>query len=367
MTTRPRLTPAMADVRRAVRDALAVALPGVKQTARRDPSCVLPGGWAIADDAPLVLVALSGGPDSLALAVALGFEQGKCGVRAGAVIVDHGLQEDSAQIAERAAEQARTAGLNPVVVRRMKVAETGSGPEADARAARYAAFADVARETGAVAVLVGHTLDDQAETVLLGLARGSGARSLAGMRVVTPHDSEQSGLAGVTIVRPLLGLRRKIVAQSWTDQGIGAWQDPHNSDPPYARVRVRGRLLPVLEAELGPGVAEALARTATQLTDDADYLDALATEVLESALTSAGTLSAEILAPLHPAIRVRCLRIWLTRELHLSPISAAHLAAVDELVTAWHGQAAVDLPGGTVARDGEALRVETRPIDTSVP
>ena len=351
----------MADVRRAVREALDAALPGAKQSARRDPSCVLPGGWVIPDDAPLVLVALSGGPDSLALAVALGFEQGKCGVRAGAVIVDHGLQEGSVEVAERAAEQARGAGLSPVLVRRVAVATTGAGPESDARTARYAAFTEVARETGAVAVLVGHTLDDQAETVLLGLARGSGARSLGGMRVVTLHESEQSALAGVTVVRPLLGLRRTLVAQSVTDQGMTAWHDPHNSDPAFGRVRVRSRVLPVLEAELGPGVAEALARTATQLTDDSDYLDALATEVLESALTSLGTLSTEILAPLHPAIRVRCLRLWLTLEFHLSHISAAHLAAVDALVTAWHGQAAVDLPGGTVLRRENALETRRNP------
>jgi tRNA(Ile)-lysidine synthase len=301
----------------------------------------------------------------LALAVALGFEQGKCGVRAGAVIVDHGLQEGSAKVAERAAEQARAAGLNPVVVRCVTVVETGAGPESDARTARYAAFAEVARETEAAAVLVGHTLDDQAETVLLGLARGSGARSLGGMRVVTLPASEQSALAGVTVVRPLLGLRRTHVAQSVTDQGMTAWHDPHNSDPAFGRVRVRSRVLPVLEAELGPGVAEALARTATQLTDDADYLDAIATEVLESAVASVGTLSTEILAPLHPAIRIRCLRVWLAREFELTHISAAHLAAVDELVTAWHGQAGVDLPGRTVTRDGGALRVEARVNDTS--
>ena len=358
MTTRPRLTPAMADVRRAVREALDVALPGVKQTARRDPSCVLPGGWAIADGAPLVLVALSGGPDSLALSVALGFEQGKCGVRAGAVIVDHGLQEDSAEVAERAAEQARAAGLNPVVVRRVRVAETGSGPEADARAARYAVFADVARETGAVAVLVGHTLDDQAETVLLGLARGSGARSLAGMRLVTPHDSEQSALAGVTIVRPLLGLRRKLVAQSLTDQGIAAWHDPHNSDPAYARVRVRSRLLPVLKAELGPGVAEALARTATQLTDDADYLDELARAELSRRLQGSGVLDISGVQQLNPAIARRVLHQWVRQQTGIV-ISMEHVLAVQHLVTK-PSSGPVQIAGHEVSIQGDELVLRGR-------
>ncbi len=351
----------MADVRRAVRDALDAALPGAKQSARRDPSCGAPGGWVISDDAPLVLVALSGGPDSLALAVALGFEQGKCGVRAGAVIVDHGLQEGSAEIAERAAEQARAAGLNPVVVRRVAVAPTGAGPESDARTARYAAFTEVARETEAAAVLVGHTLDDQAETVLLGLARGSGARSLGGMRIVTPHESVQSALAGVTIVRPLLGLRRTLVAQSLTDQGIAPWQDPHNADVAYARVRARTSVLPLLEKELGPGVAEALARTATQLTDDSDYLDAVATETLGSLLTSSGSLSCEALDQLPPAIRLRCLRAWLATVRDTSPLTGAHLLAIDALVMDWHGQVAVDIPGGVVERRNGVLETRRRP------
>ena len=359
MTSRPRLTPAMADVRRAVRDALDAALPDAKRSVRRDPSSDLPGGWVIPEDAPLVLVALSGGPDSLALAAALGFEQGKCGVRAGAVIVDHGLQAGSAEVAARAAEQATAAGLNPVVVRRVTVAETGDGPEADARAARYAAFDAVARETHAAAVLIGHTLDDQAETVLLGLARGSGARSLAGMRVVTRSDNPSLS-PDLTFVRPLLGLRRDLVAQALTDQGIEPWTDPHNADPEFARVRVRASVLPVLEAELGPGVSEALARTATQLNDDADYLDALATETVKSAVTSEGTLSTENLTTLHPAIRIRCLRIWLVRELDPSQLSAAHLAAVDALVTNWRGQGPISVPGGTVARHDNALETRTR-------
>ena len=359
MPTRPRLTPAMADVRRAVRDAVALVFPDARDRVRRDPSCGAPGGWVIPEDAPLVLVALSGGPDSLALAAALGFEQGKCGVRAGAVIVDHGLQAGSAEVAERAAEQATAAGLNPVVVTRVTVSETGDGPEADARAARYAAFGTVARETHASAVLIGHTLDDQAETVLLGLARGSGARSLAGMRVLTRSDN-RSLPPDLAFVRPLLGLRRDVVAQSLIDQGIEPWADPHNADPVFARVRVRSNVLPVLEAELGPGVSEALARTATQLTDDADYLDAIATATVDSHMMPDGSLPCAPLERLHPAIRLRCLRTWLTREGDAPHLTATHLAAVDALVVTWHGQAAVDIPGGTVVRHDNALETRTR-------
>ena len=145
--TRPRLTPSIADVRRAVRAALTV--PG--------PSSAVPEPVE-----GLVLVALSGGPDSLALAAATAFEAPRAGLRAGAVIVDHGLQEGSADVAATAARQAADLGLDPVLVRAVTVDGTG-GPEAAARSARYAALQAAAAETGARAVLLGHTLDDQAD------------------------------------------------------------------------------------------------------------------------------------------------------------------------------------------------------------
>jgi tRNA(Ile)-lysidine synthase len=350
----------MADVRRAVRDALALALPETRGRSHPNPEGEASGDAVMPQDAPLVLVALSGGPDSLALAVALGFEQEKCGVRAGAVIVDHGLQHASAEVAERAAEQARAAGLSPVVVRRVAVTDEGGGPEADARAARYSAFGDVARETGATAVLIGHTLDDQAETVLLGLARGSGARSLAGMRVVTPSHASTSARSPA-LVRPLLGLRREVVAQSLADQEITPWLDPHNTDETFRRVRVRNTVLPVLEAELGPGVAEALARTAAHLTADADYLDARASDALRAALTPADALDTRVLVSLDSVIRLRCVRMWLVSQLGQPQLSSAHVAAVDELIMNWHGQDALNLPGGSVTRRDSALETRCSP------
>ena len=232
---RPRLTPAIADVRRAVRDALA-ALPGAGSTAD--------------STAPLILVALSGGPDSLALAAATAFEAPRAGLRAGAVVVDHALQAGSADVAGRAAEQARALGLNPVTVTRVSVAASsaGGGPEAAARTARYDALAAAAAEFGATAVLLGHTLDDQAETVLLGLARGSGAGSVRGMEA-------RNGL----YLRPLLGIRRASTVGFCADSNLQPWTDPQNSDPAFSRVRVRSVVLPMLEAELGPGIAESLA------------------------------------------------------------------------------------------------------------
>ena len=358
MPIRPRLTPAMADVRRAVRDALAVVFPDARSRVHRDPSCGAPGGWVVPADAPVVLVGLSGGPDSLALAAALGFEQGKCGVRAGAVVVDHGLQDGSAEVAERAATQAREAGLSPVVVRRVNVGgkgrpssrrsriETSAGPEADARDARYAAFADIARETGAAAILLGHTLDDQAETVLLGLARGSGARSLAGMRAVAERN-------GVIYVRPFLSLTRELVHQSLVDQGIDAWQDPHNRDDRFTRVRVREHVLPVLERELGPGVAEALARTAAQLTADADLLDEMAAEALDRCLDQDGHLRPEALVALAPALQTRVVRKW-ALSCGAADAQSDHISAILDLASR-PGSRRVEIPKLTIHRDGDVL------------
>ena len=182
----------------------------------------------------LVLVACSGGADSLALAAAVAFEAPRAGLRAGAVIVDHDLQAGSLAVAERAADQCRAMGLDPVEIVRVHVEGSGRGPEGGARDARYRAFEGVVGRTRAVAVMLGHTREDQAEQVLLGLARGSGARSLSGMPTRRgPY------------VRPLLRVPRAITVAACEAAGLTAWVDPHNSEPAYGRVRARG-LLPVL-------------------------------------------------------------------------------------------------------------------------
>ena len=349
MTTRPRLTPAMADVRRAVRESLSEAFPDARARVTRDPSCGQPGGWVVPSDAPLVLVGLSGGPDSLGLAAALAFEAPKCGIRAGAVIVDHALQPDSGDVAERAETTARALGLAPVVTQQVTVRTSAGGPESDARDARYAAFEDVARETGAKAVVLGHTRDDQAETVLLGLARGSGARSVMGMRPVTHRGH-------LLVLRPLLDVARETVAQSCADLGLDPWSDPHNSDSRFARVRVRTSVLPVLESEIGPGVAEALARTASQLALDADALDAIAANALMLA-RRAGELDTLTLAGLHPSIRRRTIRLWLL-EAGGNEVTSNHVAAVDDLVMKWSGQDGIDIPGMRVVRRDGRLAVD---------
>src|SRR5579863_5592218 len=236
---------AVSEVRNAVRASLAGLAPG-----------------------DLVLAACSGGADSLALAAALAFVAPRAGLRAGAVTVDHGLQEGSAARAASVAAVLAGLGLDPVRTASVSV-EVGTGraggPEAAARTARYAALGRVAAGDGAAAVLLGHTLDDQAETVLLGLARGSGPRSLAGM---PPRRG--------VFRRPLLGVRRTVTTAACEALGLRPWADPHNADRRFARVRVRLDALPAREGAIGPGVAEALARTAGQLRDDAEVLDEIA-------------------------------------------------------------------------------------------
>ncbi|SEF12362.1 tRNA lysidine(34) synthetase TilS [Jiangella alba] len=396
------------DVRRAVRTALAD----------------LPGGST-------VLVACSGGADSLSLAAATAWvaTRSSGALRAGAVCVDHGLQDGSAARARAAASALVQLGLDPVVTVHLDASRGPDGPEGNARAARYTALTAAASRVGASAVLLGHTLDDQAETVLLGLARGSGSRSLSGMAAC-------SG----SLRRPLLGLRRSVVRAA-LPAGLVAWEDPHNEDAAYARARVRHRVLPVLEAELGPGVAEALARTAALARADADALDAaaaaafavmtappaspsasmpgvvpggVASKALASsgssgdrrdrtqtppgpggappygrapttsaddavapagaatsppgaatsppgaATSSAGTatlpgLDVGELAALPQAVRWRVLRrAAIAAGSPPTDLTAAHVAAVDTLVTGWRGQAGIDLPGGLRAtrRDG---------------
>lgn len=320
---RPRLTPAVADTRRAVREALAA----------------LPAG-------SLALVALSGGPDSLALAAATGFEAPRLGLRAGAVIVGHGLQSDSAAVAARAAEAARALGLDPVRVERVHVVGPG-GPEAAAREARYAALERSAGELDAAAVLLGHSLDDQAETVLLGLARGSGTLSIAGMAAV------MDGLYR----RPLLGLRRATLAQACADQGLEPWRDPHNDDTRFARVRVRRTILPLLEDQLDDGIIEALARTAAIAREDAEALDHMVEEVAEELIELAEggcSLSVAGLAANPAAIRHRLIRLVVRGEFGAS-ISRSQTLEVARLVTDWHGQGPVHLPGVRVERAGARI------------
>jgi tRNA(Ile)-lysidine synthase len=293
----------------------------------------------------LVLVACSGGADSMALAATTAFVVRRLGLRAGLVTVDHGLQDGSADRAAAVAAWARGLGFDPVEVVTVHVTGLTGGPEAAARTARYAALTAVAERHHAAAVLLGHTRDDQAETVLLALARGAGPRGLAGM----PY---RKGL----LLRPLLDVARADTGKACAALGLAVWTDPHNSDPAYARSRVRAGALPALIAALGPAVVDNLARTAGQLAADTAALDALAAAALAGARTGDG-LAVEALTGLPVAVRTRVLHAW-AAELGApgGALSHRHVAALDALVTAWHGQGPTALPGGiVVARRANVL------------
>ena len=287
----------------------------------------------------LVLVAGSGGPDSVALAVALAFEAPRAGLRAGGVTVDHRLQPGSAARATQVADDLRALGLDPVEATAVDLVPAADGPEAAARQARYRALDEAADRLGAATVLLGHTRDDQAETVLLGLARGSGARSLAGMAAVRGRYR-----------RPLLGLDRATVRAAAA--GHRTWDDPQNADPAFARARVRRNALPMLERELGPGIAEALARSADLLRADADALDGWAADAHSRAAVDdpAGGLDVAVLEGLPTAVRTRVLR-RAARDAGApaTDLTAGHVAELDRLVTDWRGQGPLHLPGAVVA------------------
>ncbi len=323
MTRRTKLTPSVADLRRAVRESF--ERHGVA-----------------ADD--LVLVACSGGPDSLALAAAVAFEAPKLELKLGAVIVDHGIQTATVEVAKKTAVTLTALGFAPVEIVKVSVGTEG-GLEAAARSARYEAIDEVAAKFDAKYVLLGHTRDDQAETVLLGLARGAGARSLSGMAELTGR-----------YLRPMLGITRETTVQACLDAGLEAWDDPHNTEERFARVRVREAVLPVLEKELGPGIAEALARTADQLREDDEVLDHLAEHAYQEIVKAGSnslTIAVKALADLAPAIRYRVIRLagtTLGGHLHRS-----HVLEIDRLVSNWHGQKPLAVPSIRVERTGETI------------
>jgi len=295
------------------------------------------------------LVAVSGGADSLALAYALIKEAPDLAINLIAVTVDHQLQSGSSDQAEKVEIELKAMGYQEVIIEKVSVKEQ-SGLEADARTARYAALDAIAHAYGATQVFLGHTRDDQAETVLLGLARGSGTRSLAGMAVVNGKYA-----------RPFLQLTREQTVQACQEAKLNPWSDPHNENAKFSRVRVRNSVLPIMESEIGPGIAAALARSAAILRDDADALDEMAQAVISR--VDLKDLDCAALAELPRAIRSRVLRAAIyAAGAPSGTLSADHLSAVESLVTSWHGQGEVSLPGGVkVARISGRLSLLARP------
>lgn len=324
-----------------------LAVARAVEQAWRDPVRDRDGDW---------LVGCSGGADSLALAVGAYAVCRRAGAadHLGAVVVDHGLQQGSADVATTARERLLAIGYRPEAVQVVRVEVDDAqvrarGVEAAARTVRYAAFTDaLERSPAGTEVLLAHSRDDQAETVLLGMLRGSGVRSLAG---IAPRRG--------SYVRPLLGLGRATLRACCTENGLQWWDDPANMDERFLRVRLRRQVLPLL-GELAGGaeaISVSLARTADLARTDADFLDDLAEAAEDDAVRPGGSdeLDCAELAFLPEALRGRVVRRWLVRQGAREP-GAVHVAAVCALVTRWHGQNGVDVPGLRVRRVEGRLR-----------
>jgi tRNA(Ile)-lysidine synthase len=274
------------------------------------------------------LVAVSGGADSLALAQALFIESQPLALNAIAITIDHQLQENSHLQAERVAEQLKEIGYGQVITKKVLVS-LDSGLESGARDARYAAINESVEETKAVKVFLGHTRNDQAESVLLGLARGSGARSLSAM-------AAENGI----FLRPLLAITREETEAACNEWGLDFWSDPHNLNTDFTRVKVRREVIPYLEEHLDPGISRALVRTAALLRDDADALDLWAER-------EASDLECDRLAQLPKAIRTRIIRkAALAAGATPGKLTFEQVGAIDALICAWKGQGEVSLAGG---------------------
>ncbi|MDT7778441.1 MAG: tRNA(Ile)-lysidine synthase [Acidobacteriota bacterium] len=322
-------------------------------------------GWPLSGES--ILVAVSGGADSTALLLALEelLRAGLLEIELTAAHLDHGLRgAEALGDARWVAAQARSLGLRVVLGR----AEVGVRAEAArdnleqaARRARYEFLSGAARECGAVAVLTAHTLEDQAETVLLRLLRGSGAEGLGGMRA--ERSLEESG--DILLRRPLLGWARRADTEGYcVERGVEFRTDAMNEDERFSRVRVRRRLLPLLET-FNPRVVEALSRAAGLLREDSAALEQLAFVLLEEARApippdtdgdqytdgdqsvKTWPLRVEVLASALPALRHRALRLWLARGRGgLRRLSLAHLLSVEKLLEGTRGGRVAELPGG---------------------
>ena len=306
----------MIDARRAVRNALAHFEPGDR-----------------------ILLAVSGGADSLLLAAATNLEANKVGIQLNALVVDHQLQNGSGDVALNAQKKIIELGITETNISQVLVNEKvgNGGLEAAARRARYEALDAEADRIGAVAIFLGHTEDDLAETVLLGLARGSGTRSLSGMAFQVGR-----------YVRPFLELTRAQVLAACKESGIEYWSDPQNEELSFARVRVRNEILPKMEKEIGPGISKALARTSRILREDADALDLIAGDIF-STLADPTQIPIESLSELPIAVRKRVIKRAI-EAIGAPTLTAEQILEVDALIGAWKGQGAVALAGGITAR-----------------
>jgi tRNA(Ile)-lysidine synthase len=279
-----------------------------------------------------ILVACSGGADSLALAWTSQVVTKRIGLNLIAVIIDHQLIKESSQVAQDAKKKCEDFGIEKVVIRQIEVKDDNDGLEAAARKARYEAFEESVNEFNAKAVLLAHTQDDQAETMLMRLTRGSGAKSLSAMKEVSGN-----------YLRPFLHIRKQVLVDALEKENISYWQDPANTNYKFLRAKVRHELMPKLIEVLGDSAIDSLDRTSGLLKEDNEALESIALESYEKLNKE---LKVQELEKLPTAIRKRVIKIAaLNSGVTPGPFSFEHIEAIDALVTNWRGQGNVDLPG----------------------
>jgi tRNA(Ile)-lysidine synthase len=307
----------------------------------------------------VVIVGVSGGADSVALFLALDelIKAKKLNFRIAVAHLDHRLRKESGADARWVKELATRLG-HEVSIKRVaaKTLARGGNLEQAARIARYKWFGEVAQKRGADLVLTAHTMDDQAETVLLNLLRGSGTDGLGGMDPVRALD----GAGKRILARPLVTWAVRRDTESYCrSRGVDFRHDEMNEDEAFARVRVRRQLLPMMQT-YNARITEALARTAELLRDDSRALDTAAQRLLELSADSIATrhqLRTDLLADAPPALRRRALRLWLEqRRGDLRRLELVHIRAVEDLLTQNRGGRTIELPGrSTVSRKSGVL------------
>ena len=293
------------------------------------------------------IIGVSGGADSVALLLATDelIKAGKLKLSLVTSHVDHQLRTASAADARWVKNLAQELGYE-IVTSRVDVKGRKDNLEQAARRARYEVFAKLAQKRRAGLVLTAHTLDDQAETILFNLLRGSGADGLTGIEAVRPLNKDGETL----LVRPLLSwARRADTEQFCHGRSIDYRHDEMNEDETFTRVRIRRQLLPLMQT-FNPRIAEALARTGSVLRDDNEALNRAAGRLLELSQDTATKLNqvrTDLLADAPPALRRRALRLWLEKcRGDLRRLEFAHIVAVEDLVVANRGARTIELPGG---------------------
>lgn len=313
------------------------------------------------------VVAVSGGADSVALLLALDelIKAAKLNIAAVVGHVDHRLRKtspaDARWVKDLATEIGHAVSISRVDVRKA-AQRTADNLEQAARRARYTSFAALAQKRHARIVLTAHTADDQSETILLNLLRGSGADGLSGMQVVRPLKQNSK----IVLARPLLSWAHRTDTEKYCrERKVEFRRDEMNEDETFVRVRIRRRLLPLLET-FNPRIVEALTRTGDLLRADSAALDIAAQRLFELSVVDGSRnrnqMRIDLLTTAPTALTRRALRLWLEKcRGDLRRLELVHIRAVESLVNENRGGRLIELPGGsTIGRKGKLLVFKPR-------